>query len=216
MIVLNLKNYKESFERLEELVISAKEVNEESGVRVIVSPPDILLLKNIEKYWDIYSQHCDEYDFGAHTGSLLPSAIKLIGVKGSLVNHSEKRIPVEKIEKIIKELNENSLESILCAENPKEVGEFSRLNPTFIAVEPKELIGTGISISTAKPEVITKSIDMLREVESKVPLLCGAGVSKKEDVIKALELGSKGVLLASAFVKAENPKKFIEEFASAF
>jgi triosephosphate isomerase len=47
-------------------------------------------------------------------------------------------------------------------------------------------------------------------------VLCGAGVSSKEDVKKALELGAQGVLLASAFVKAPDPKAFLSELAGVF
>ncbi len=36
--------------------------------------------------------------------------------------------------------------------------------------------------------------------------LCGAGISKGEDVKAALELGTVGVLLASGVVKAKDPK----------
>ena len=50
----------------------------------------------------------------------------------------------------------------------------------------------------------------------KVAVLCGAGVSNKEDTKKALELGVKGVLLASAFVKAKDPKEFLQGLASVF
>jgi thiazole synthase ThiGH ThiG subunit len=43
----------------------------------------------------------------------------------------------------------------------------------------------------------------------------GAGVSTPGDVKKSFELGAEGVLLASAFVKAPDPKKFAEDFAAA-
>ncbi len=40
-------------------------------------------------------------------------------------------------------------------------------------------------------------------------------MSNAEDVKKAIELGAAGVLLASAYVKAKDPKKLLLEMAEA-
>jgi len=50
---------------------------------------------------------------------------------------------------------------------------------------------------------------------NKTPVLCGAGVSNASDVKKAVELGAKGVLLASAYVKAKDPKALLLSMAEA-
>jgi triosephosphate isomerase len=47
-----------------------------------------------------------------------------------------------------------------------------------------------------------------------VKVLCGAGISKGEDLKAAMELGSVGVLLASGIVKAEDPKAALEDLVS--
>jgi len=94
--------------------------------------------------------------------------------------------------------------------------KFAELTPTFIAVEPPELIGSGISVSNSKPEIIINSVKAVKETNQKITVLCGAGVSNNEDVRKSLELGAEGVLLASAFVKAKDPKAFLTELASVF
>ena len=48
-----------------------------------------------------------------------------------------------------------------------------------------------------------------------VVTLCGAGITKGEDVSAALKLGTKGVLVASGIVKAKDPCKVMMEFAEA-
>jgi triosephosphate isomerase len=48
-----------------------------------------------------------------------------------------------------------------------------------------------------------------------VKVLCGAGITNGNDVKKAIELGTYGVLVASGVVKAENPKKVLIDFAEA-
>ena len=45
-------------------------------------------------------------------------------------------------------------------------------------------------------------------------VLCGAGISKGEDLKAAIELGSVGVLLASGIVKAKDPKAALEDLVS--
>ena len=45
-------------------------------------------------------------------------------------------------------------------------------------------------------------------------LLCGAGIVSGQDVRKAIELGSEGILVASGIVKAKNWSGIIDEFAA--
>ncbi len=44
-------------------------------------------------------------------------------------------------------------------------------------------------------------------------ILCGAGVTTAEDVSKALELGSEGVLVASGVVKSKDPRTVLQSMA---
>lgn len=216
MIVLNLKTYERTLEKSLFLVDIAGEVVEETGMRIVLCPPSIFLKDAAERFSEIFAQHCDMSSPGAHTGDLPAEALKKIKVKGSLVNHSEKKLPLESVGKTLERLHANALESLVCVVSVEELEGIAHLSPTYIAVEPPELIGTGISISNARPELITESVKRIKHINEKITTLCGAGVSNKEDVKKALELGSEGVLLASAFVNAEDPKKFLQELASAF
>jgi len=83
----------------------------------------------------------------------------------------------------------------------------------MIAVEPPELIGTGISVSKAKPEVVSGSVELVKQINPDVIVLCGAGITTGEDVAAALRLGTEGVLVASGIVKAQNPYKVLLKFA---
>lgn len=71
-----------------------------------------------------------------------------------------------------------------------------------MAIEPPELIGSGIPVSKASPEVVTGAV----KAAAGVKVLCGAGISKGEDVKAAIELGTHGVLLASGVTKAADPE----------
>jgi len=85
------------------------------------------------------------------------------------------------------------------------------LNPDFVAVEPPELIGSGIPVSKAEPEVVENSVKAAKNINREVKVLCGAGITTHEDYVKALELGAEGVLLASGVVKAKDQKRALEE-----
>lgn len=216
MIILNLKTYSESIEKALLFADIASDVVEETGIRIIVCPPVTHLKETAERFSQTFAQHSDNVPLGAYTGSLPVEALKHIKVKGSLVNHSEKRMKIKDIKKTIDQLHQHGLESLVCVESPKEAEEISQLNPTYIAIEPPELIGSGISVSTARPEIVIDSVSIIKKSNPNVTVLCGAGISNKEDTKKALELGTTGVLLASAFVKAKEPKEFLLSLTSVF
>ena len=69
------------------------------------------------------------------------------------------------------------------------------------------------AVSKEKPELILKAADAVKNANTK--LLCGAGIVSGEDVVKAIELGSKGILVASGIIKAKDWDKIISEFAKA-
>jgi triosephosphate isomerase len=52
-------------------------------------------------------------------------------------------------------------------------------------------------------------------VNNDVIILTGAGISTPEDVVKALELGTSGVLVSLAIMKAKDPERIISEMAEA-
>jgi triosephosphate isomerase len=214
MIVLNLKTYPETIEKALFFADITKEVVEETGVRIVLCPP-LSFLHGAAERVETFAQHTDPQKPGAHTGSVPAELLKYLGAKGSVINHSEKKLPLETVKATVERLHMVGLESLVCAASIKEAEEIAHFTPTFIAVEPPELIGSGVSVSKAKPEIVVKSVAAVKELNSKITVLCGAGVSNKEDIVKAMDLGSEGVLLASAFVKAKDPKAFLKDLAGA-
>ena len=215
LIALNLKVYNESLgPACAELCRTAAEVSLLTGVRIIVAPQAVDLREACQISDDIFAQHVDANAQGAFTGTLTVEAIKAAGCKGSLVNHSEHRLQEEQIAATIARLKEAGLESMLCTKDAEESARLAKYEPTFIAVEPPELIGSGVSVSTAKPEVVSGAVGAVAKV-NRTPVLCGAGVSNASDVKLAVELGAAGVLLASAYVKTKNPKELLLSMAES-
>ena len=151
----------------------------------------------------VISQHIDAIYYGAHTGHILLESIQEQGAIGSLMNHSEKRIPEKDILYIIKRLKKRKMLSVLCVKSASEVKKYRKYEPHVMALEPPELIGGNVSVSTTHPGVIKHAV----AAAGKIPLLVGAGVHTAEDVRIALSLGAQGVLVASDILKSTNPKK---------
>ena len=215
-MVVNFKTYMEATgKRAIELAKVAEDVSRETGVTIIVAP-QFTDIKPVSKTVDIpiFSQHMDAVKPGAHTGHVLAEAVKSAGADGSLLNHSERRINPSEITESVKLCAEADLRSLVCADTTEASVGIAKMMPDMIAIEPPELIGTGISVSKARPELITESVNEIRKLNRGVKVLCGAGVTSAEDVSKALELGSEGVLVASGIVKSKDPRIVLQSMAN--
>lgn len=200
MIVVNLKTYDEATgQKAKKIAEKCAKASKDSGEKVIIAPQTSDLLRVEETDIEVFGQHLDAIDPGSHTGHILAGALKHAGATGTLINHSERRMEEKEIRKTVQKAREENLTSIVCAQSPEECKRFSRFEPDFVAFEPPELIGGDISVSNAKPELIEEAVE-----KSEVDVLTGAGVKNEEDVKKSIELGCKGVLVASGVVKADD------------
>lgn len=217
IIIVNFKTYLEATgKKAVEISKKAEKVSNETNVCIGVAPQfaDIAkVAENVEI--PVFAQHIDPVKPDNYTGHVLAESIKETGAVGTLINHSEKQLKLSDIDEIIKITREHGLLSVVCANNPNISAAVATLKPDVIAIEPPELIGTGIPVSKAKPEVVTDTIKLVREVNQKVTILCGAGISHGEDVAVALKLGTQGVLVASGIVKAKDPYMILREFAES-
>lgn len=217
MLVINFKAYIEATgKRALDLAKIAERIAHETGVAIVVAP-QIVDVKSVAESVDIkvFGQHFDPIKPGAFTGHVLAESLKSAGAEGSLINHSERRVGEDQIEAAIKICSDADMYLLACADTPSKGAEIAALGPDMIAIEPPDLIGTGISVSKARPGLITESLRRIRSKNKTVKVLCGAGVSTPEDVIKALELGTEGVLVASSVVKSKDPGRVLSGMANA-
>jgi triosephosphate isomerase len=215
LILVNFKAYLEATGRnAVELAKKAERVSRETQVSICVAPQftDIAAVAE-ETEIPVFAQHIDPIEPGSYTGYVLADAVKEAGAVGAIINHSERQLRLSEIDAAIRIAREKKLVSVVCANNQSISAAVAALKPDMVAVEPPELIGTGVSVSKAKPEVVTATIKLVREINSTVTILCGAGISHGEDVAAALRLGTQGVLVASAVVKAKDPYRILREFA---
>ncbi len=207
LIITNFKAYNEGFgQDAVDMARIHEKVAKMTGVPIGVAVSAIDL-KEVVNAVDIpvFVQHIDPICPGKGTGSTLPEAVKDVGAFGTLLNHSEKRLNREILERSVERAKDVGLKTIVCAESPEEGEAFAAFEPDMVAVEPPELIGGDISVSTASPEIIDRSVELIGEGK----VIVGAGVKDARDVKIAFELGASGILLASGVMKAENPEEVL-------
>ncbi|NLU04297.1 MAG: triose-phosphate isomerase [Methanothermobacter sp.] len=216
IVILNFKTYLESTgERALELASICQDVADETCVNMAVAPQHMDLHRVSDAVEiPVLAQHIDAVDAGGHTGSILADCARDAGAAGTLINHSEKRMQLADIEWVISRMKELEMMSVVCTNNVMTTAAAAALGPDFVAVEPPELIGSGIPVSRAEPEVITGSVDAVKKVNPEVSVLCGAGISTGDDMKAAVDLGAEGVLLASGIILADSPRDALLDLVS--
>jgi len=170
---------------------------------LMVAPQLIDLKEIIKLKVPVVAQNSDAISFGSNTGGVLPEAIKEAGAGGVLINHSERRVKIGEIKKLVEICRGLGLISVVCGASLRAINNIVRFKPDYIAYEPKEFIGKNISVTSANPKVIVRAVQLVEKLSPKTNLLVGAGIHSRRDVLKAEELGAKGVLIAHKIVKAK-------------
>lgn len=205
MIIVNFKNYKIGKEVLD----LVRTIDIHSNKALVAVPSTDLKDISKETSMPVYAQSIDLPERGRGTGKLTPEQILATGAKGSLLNHSENKIPFTTIKKIAERCNELNLKLIICASTLKEAQKIKKLSPYAIVFEDPKLVSSGKSIKKVKSSSIKKFVDLLNDTDI-IPL-CGAGISTPEDVAHALLLGCKGILVSSVIANSQNPEHFLKD-----
>lgn len=204
-VIINLKHYRTaSGPSCERFLSNFIGMDLPAGVKVVfaLNPVDLRLAGNFPEL-TFYSQHVDPVEYGAHTGQISLESLIDLGISGSLLNHSERRVDPESIRKVMDLARQMDFPVTVCAENIEEAGRYSGLKPDFIAYEPPELIGGDVSVTSAKPGIVEEVVKRCSGNGTKV--LVGAGVKGSDDLTKSIELGARGVLIASGIVLSNDP-----------
>ncbi|MFA4891621.1 MAG: triose-phosphate isomerase, partial [Candidatus Gracilibacteria bacterium] len=186
MIIVNFKDYDEATgENAKKLAKIFEKVAVETGaeVAVAVHPTDLRAVVAEVTQIPVFSQSGDSYtrEVGSgasagqpkktQTGRMTPNIIKKIGAKGILVNHAENPRSNEEIRSIIEDFKAEcpEIKIVVCAESVERAqgivgicgaGSGARAPADFIAIEPPDMIGGDVSVTT-KPEVIKDAVEKI-------------------------------------------------------
>ena len=197
-------------ERMLKLAKAVDKIAYKYDLDVIVTPQytDIqLLAQNTERIL-VFAQHMDALVPGRGLGSVLPEAVKAAGAKGVMLNHAEKPIDMETLEKTIRRADEVGLATIVCADTVEDVKRIAKMGPNLIVAEPTELIGTG---TTSDSNYVIETIKTVREINPDIMVLQGAGISNGQDVYNTIKLGAQATGSTSGILKAADPYAMVEE-----
>lgn len=216
-LIVNCKAYPEAMGRAAlALARHAAALETETGVRIALCPQPVDVRACAESGVRILGQHIDVLLKPESTGWLSAAALKEAGALGTLLNHSEHRLEPSRVKAFVDHAHEAGLLTVLCTKDAQESGQLARTRPSVVAVEPPELIGGDVSVTTADPEVVRRSVKAVASAAPGIPVLCGAGVKTGKDVAKALELGAYGILVASGVTRAKDPVKALRDLARGF
>lgn len=218
MIFVNFKTYEQGTGVAAlSLVHILEEVAHETQIKIIpvVQASDIKEVVQSSTL-EIWTQHIDFVEYGAHTGAILPEAVFEDGATGTFLNHSEHKFTnFEDLRKANQRAQKVGLKTLIFAGDISELKLILNLSPTYVSYEPPELVGSKTtSVAREKPETISQAVEISRKKE--LPLIVGAGIKSTEDVRKSLELGAAGVAVASDIVTSKDPKKEILELVQGF
>jgi len=179
-------------------------------VDIIVTPQytDIRLLAENTSRILIFAQHMDHLHAGRGLGSVLPEAVKAAGASGVMLNHAEKKLTLDEIEKTIRRADETGLATIVCAGTIDEISAVAHLGPNLIVAEPEELIGTG---KTSDISYVRSTIETVKAINPRIMVLQGAGISNGKDVYNIIMAGAMATGSTSGVIKAEDPAAMVEE-----
>lgn len=207
VVIVNLKTYPQATgQGALEITQAAKRVAEDMGAGIAIAPQaaDLRLLEDVGV--PLFAQHIEPRSPGSNTGHNLAPALAQAGAVGTLINHSEHRMTLADIGASVEIAKTHEWITVVCTDTAATSGAAAALQPDFVAVEPPELIGGDVSVTSADPDIVRNAREAIARVDDDVRLLCGAGIKDGDDVAAALELGADGVLLASGIAKAKDPE----------
>ena len=214
LIIVNFKTYQGAQGHSAEVLARTMEsVQTDARLVAAVSALDLSSVVEAAPNLEVWCQHLDPISFGSNTGWIHPETAMARGAKGTLINHAEHKVSLEQVAMLLDQVPEE-FEVCACAADVDEARALAALVPNFVAVEPPELIGGDISVTSADPGIVSGTVSAVIQTNDQVQVLCGAGVKSGKDVSTAMDLGAKGVLLASGVTKSENPFEALSELVS--
>jgi triosephosphate isomerase len=194
----------------------ADTVSRQYDVRIILTPQavDLRLVAEGTKNLLVFAQHMDSLPVGRGIGSTLPEAVKAAGAVGVLLNHVEKRLSMDELERTIRRADEVGLASMACADNLEDAVTIAHMNPNIIIVESPDLIGGG-QRGGDDPLAVARINTTLWGINPGIRVLHGAGITCGRDVYNIIAAGSQAAGSTSGILKAEDPFAMLEEMIRA-
>ena len=208
---------------------------------VVVCPPATLLIEALKLTKDnqitIGAQNCHYNNSGAHTGEISAQMLKDLGIKITILGHSERRVENFETNTVINQkatnCHANNVTTIICigeSEQQKKMGQTSKIisnqleeclpisateENTIIAYEPIWAIGTGqtpsaIEISEAHSILRSKIVELTNmSLGNQIRIIYGGSVNTKNSYEILQVNGVDGALVGGASLLASDFSQII-------
>lgn len=199
-------------EKAVQMAVFADQLSRRYNVQIIFTPQyaDISRAAGATKDLLVFAQHMDPIRPGRGIGSVLPESLKQAGAQGVLLNHAEKSLEYDILEKTIQRADEVGLASLVCAGSLDEIRRVAMMNPNIVLAEPPELIGVG-KRSDEDQKAIQKINNLVGDINPAIRVLHGAGISNGQDVYDIIALGAQAAGSTSGVLLADDPFAMLEE-----
>lgn len=203
---IGLKGYCWGAEAVE-LAEAADKLAEEFGVSIVYDPQtvDIPAVVAATTRILVFAQHMDPFAPGRGVGGTLAEALRDAGADGTLLNHSEKPMPIGAMARSIERARAADLFTLVFADSPAEAAALAHLGPDIILAEPPELIATGVSAGNVMAGFVADTVAAVRAVDPAILVMSGAGVNGPDDVERMIRLGLDGTGSSSGILRAADP-----------
>jgi len=190
----------------------ADKFSKKYDVQMIITPQyvDIPILAREMKNVLVFAQHMDSLEVGRGVGSVLPEALKAAGAVGVLLNHAEKRLLLDELERTIKRADKIGLATMVCADTLEDAAVIAHMEPNIIIAESPDLIGVGKRDANDQLAIgrINKTV---WGINPEIRVLHGAGISCSQDVYDIMAAGAQGTGSTSGIILSNDPFGMLEE-----
>ncbi|MEK6721876.1 MAG: triose-phosphate isomerase [Chloroflexota bacterium] len=194
----------------------ADELSRAWGVAVIFTPQyvDIPAVAAAVDLVHVFAQHMDALEPGRGIGAVLPEAIRAAGATGVLLNHVERRLPRDVLERTIHRAQAVGLSTMVCADDVEDAVTIARLAPDIVIVEEPLMIAGGKRSQAARDSIAATNA-AIRRVNPAIRVLHGAGINGPDDVYDVIASGAEGTGSSSAIFTAGDQSAVLETMIRA-
>jgi len=192
--------------------IDKSAIRHDVDVILTVGYTDIRPISRIVQRVKVFAPHMDPIPVGPGSGAVLPEAIKDAGATGVQLNHAERPVSLDVLERTIQRADEVGLATMVCADSVEDVRIIAAMGPNVLVAEPTELIGKGTAVDES---YVRETIALVHSINPEIMVLPAAGISNGNDVYNIIALGAHATGCSSGIAKAADPAAMAEEMISS-
>lgn len=194
----------------------ADAIGKKYDVQMMITPQYVdipVLARELEQVL-VFAQHMDSLEVGRGVGSVLPEALKAAGAVGVMLNHAEKKISKDELERTIRRADQIGLATMVCADTLEDAVLVAQMGPNIIIAESPDLIGVGRRDANGR-SAIRRINEAVWKINPDIRVLHGAGIRCGRDVYDVIASGAQGTGSTSGIVLSDDPLAMVEEMAKS-